>query len=380
MKKIVYTIYALSNYGGMERILTEKVNYLSTYYDITIITAYNSGLSVYPLSNKIKHIDLGIDYASELKMAILPRILDNLKLKNNHRRKLQEIIDDIQPDIIITLGDMDTDIIPKLKTSAKIMWETHFNRYYQIYDALYNNKPLLIRLIKYSRYFTAKYYAKKYSLFVVLTQEDRKHWRLANSVVMPNFITGNIVTTSNLEIKTAVSVGRLEIQKGYDMLIDIWNMVHEKCPDWNLCIYGEGKERIKLENKINTLHLNECVFLKGVARDMEDVYKNASMFLSSSRYEGMPLAVLEAMSAGLPVVSFDYKCGPKDILVNNSGIIIKAFDKPAFCNAVMDLIKDDVLRKGIGINSKAESLKFKKRTIMEKWINLIENNINIPQL
>jgi glycosyltransferase involved in cell wall biosynthesis len=375
--RIIYTIYQLANFGGMERILTEKANYLSDYYDITIITVCNKGSFAYRLSNKIKTIDLNIDYSTESKIKFLKRILVNLKQKKLHRKKMQKIVDDIRPDLIITLGDGDIDIIPKLRTSAKVIWETHFCRYYQVYDARYNNKPLLIRLIKYSRYFTAKYYAKKYNVLVVLTKEDNNYWKLKNSVVIPNFITGNINSVSELKGKIAVSVGRLEVQKGYDILIDIWNKVHNQFPDWSLFIYGEGNERKKLENKIKDLHLNDSIFLKGIERDIENSYKNASIFLSSSRYEGMPLVMLEAMSTGLPVISFDYKCGPKDILLNGSGIIVKSFNLPAFSDAIIKLIENESLRKTMGLNAKMESLKYKKNIIMDKWVRLIENNISI---
>lgn len=375
--RIIYTIYQLANFGGMERILTEKANYLSDYYDITIITVCNKGSFAYRLSNKIKTIDLNIDYSTESKIKFLKRILVNLKQKKLHRKKMQKIVDDIRPDLIITLGDGDIDIIPKLRTSAKVIWETHFCRYYQVYDARYNNKPLLIRLIKYSRYFTAKYYAKKYNVLVVLTKEDNNYWKLKNSVVIPNFITGNINSVSELKGKIAVSVGRLEVQKGYDILIDIWNKVHNQFPDWSLFIYGEGNERKKLENKIKDLHLNDSIFLKGIERDIENSYKNASIFLSSSRYEGMPLVMLEAMSTGLPVISFDYKCGPKDILLNGSGIIVKSFNLPAFSDAIIELIENESLRKTMGLNAKMESLKYKKNIIMDKWVRLIENNISI---
>lgn len=369
MKKIIYTISKLSNYGGMERILTEKANYLSDYFDITIITINHGGVFAYFLDKRIKHFDLEIKYQERWNITNISHIANYLKLRVLHKNKLQDLVNKILPDFIVTLGSGDASLIPKIKTNAKIFWECHFGRHYFISDAFNANQKFTTKIFRYIINYFRDNLAKKYDKLIVLTEEDSKQWKTENLITIPNFITGNVNKQSLLTDKIAVTIGRLEKEKGYDILLDIWKVIYDKYPNWILNIYGEGSQRTLLEKKIYDLNLKNTVFLKGITNNVEEVYVNASMFLSTSLFEGFPLVVIEAISSGLPVISFD-TCGSKEILKNNSGIIINSYDKEAFSKAIIYLIENENARKQIGKNSKIESGKFEKDIIMKKWIEL----------
>lgn len=317
--KIVYCINGLYNSGGMERILTEKANYLleNYNYDIDIITTDQKNKeNFYKLNEKINCIDLNINYIDDLKKPFFKRVFGYLNKQKKHEKKLEKVINDLKPDILISLGCEDRNFLYKLKTkNIKVIREYHFNKKYMLQD---KKKNFLYILKGYYRYIKEILLINKYDEVIVLTKEDKEQWNNKKVKVIPNFINYIPKEVSNCKNKKIISVGRLEYQKGYDILIEVWNIISKEYPDWILEIYGEGPERENLQNKVNKLGLGKSFLLKGAVKNIQDKYLESSIYVMSSRFEGMPMVLLEAMSFGLPVVSFTCPCGPKDIIKNGS--------------------------------------------------------------
>ena len=148
----------------------------------------------------------------------------------------------------------------------------------------------------------------------------------------------------------------------------------KKYPDWTLEIYGEGTEREKLEKKINKLGLENSFLLKGVEKNIQNKYLESSIYVMSSRFEGMPMVLLEAMSCGLPVISFDCPCGPRDMIkYNENGFLIEFGNIKEMANKIEELIANEEKRKLFGKNARKSIQKYSKDKIMEEWIKLFEN-------
>lgn len=178
---------------------------------------------------------------------------------------------------------------------------------------------------------------------------------------------------SKCENKKIISVGRLDSQKGYDILIDVWNIISKKYPDWVLEIYGDGPEKENLQNKINKLGLEKSFLLKGAVKDIQDKYLESSIYVMSSRYEGMPMVLLETMACGLPVISFDCPCGPKDIIKNNeNGFIVKFGNIEQMAEKIEELIIDEEKRKLFGKNARKNIQRYSQDKIMNQWKELFE--------
>lgn len=295
--KIMYCIRGLFNSGGMERILIDKMNYLSRFskYKIYVVTTDQKERAFFfQIDKKIKHIDLKINYSDDFNKNFIKRIPIYIQKQKEHKEKMESLIKELKPDILISLGDDERSFIYKFKyKKIKIIREHHFNKKYMLQE---KQKNFLYFLKSYYMYLKEIFLVNKYDEFIVLTEEDKKQWKNKKVKVIPNFISSFPKEISSCENKKIISVGRLEYQKGYDILIDIWKKIEEKYPDWILEIYGNGTEKEKLQEKINNLGLEKSFLLKGVTENIKEKYLASSIYVMSSRYEGMPMVLLEAMA------------------------------------------------------------------------------------
>ena len=218
-----------------------------------------------------------------------------------------------------------------------------------------------------------KYCIPKLDRHIVLTKYDRDRYQkelgIKSEVIYnpKSFTCNKYPTFSN---KTFISVGRLEKAKGFDLLIDAFYEFSRSDDEWILNIIGEGSERKVLQDKINKLNLNKRVFLLGTKKNIKDYYTQSSIYLSSSRWEGLPLVLIEAMECGLPIISFDYPAA-KEIINSNNGILIEQFNVKNFADKMNLLCNDIEYIKRIGYYARIESQKYEKKLILEKWSKVI---------
>lgn len=168
-------------------------------------------------------------------------------------------------------------------------------------------------------------------------------------------------------------MGRYEYQKGYDRLINAWALIAKQVPDWTLHIFGEGSLRPVLTKQIYDLNLEKSVFLDGATNNVGKELSESSIVAFTSNYEGFPMAIVEVESAGLPVVSFDAPCGPKDIIRDGKdGFLVKNGDIEDFGKKLLSLMQDEELRKKMGEKALENSKRFTQENIIPQWISLFE--------
>lgn len=374
--KIAYCILGTFNSGGMERVLANKTNYLAKLgHDISIITTDQKNRKPYfDLHASIKQIDLGINYTENNSSGFLKKIFDYPRKQALHKKLLAEKLSEIQPDICVSLFDHEVGLLPDMNDGSKKIVEIHFSRFKRLQ---YGRKGLWKFIDKYRSNKDLRT-VQKFDKFVVLTQEDKSYWGdLPNIVVIPNANSFPVAQRSQLDSKNVIAVGRYDYQKRFEDLIDVWKLVHQEEPDWKLNIFGKGPERENLQNQINKLGLEDTLILKEPVRDIDKQYLSSSMIAMTSRYEGLPMALLEGQASGLPLISYTCKCGPKDIIQEGkNGYLLEEGDKVGMANKILTLIRDPELRDSMGQQAFEMSNNFSEAMVMEKWIQLFNDSLN----
>lgn len=210
----------------------------------------------------------------------------------------------------------------------------------------------------------------------VLTRADFEAYRAAlgdsvRVVRVPNGIPPHHGVPGGERDRTVVAAGRLVRQKGFDLLIEAFAPVHERHPEWRLDIFGGGPLRAELSALIQQRGLAGAVRLRGLSRNLDDELARASIFALSSRKEGLPMVLLEAMSSGLPVVSFDCPTGPADVVDDGvNGLLVPAEDVPGLSAGLNRVIEDDAERAAMGAAAATTAAAYETPVIAAQWEEL----------
>lgn len=366
--KIIYCIACTSHSGGMERVLANKANYLARHgYEIVVVTTDQRGAQpFFLLEPGIRSIDLGINYDENNGKSFLNKLLHYPLKQYRHKKRLKAVLMTERPDVTVSMFNNDAGFIPSIKDGSAKVLEIHFSKFKRLQ---YGRKGVW-KLADWWRSKQDEKTVRKFDRFVVLTEEDKAYWGdLPNIMVIPNAISGIPAGTALLANKKVIAVGRYTYQKGFERLVDAWHLLASRFPDWNLVIIGDGEERPLLEQRIRSYGLERQVTLTRPTQEIGKVYQEASILASSSRYEGLPMVLLEAQAFGLPIVAFQCKCGPKDIVSDGmNGYLVPEGDTAGMAQRLEILMKDEALRKRMGLKAKESALRFNEEVIMKKWM------------
>lgn len=363
MKRIAYIIEGMYNSGGMERVLSVVANSLCKDYDLTVITLQQKGREHYfKLEDDIHCHDLWI-----------VDIADGKEIK----QKLAKYLHEQHFNTVISLGGIDFYYLHSIKDgSRKIFWY-HFAIDIAKTTWIGPNPSVAKRIKAEFQTWRRIYHARKYDKIVVISKADLSAWKryTNNAMLIYNPVTISNAQPADMQSKAVISVGRLDYQKGYDYLIDAWKVVAEKHSDWHLNIYGEGLLREKLQKQIGQLQLTSFITICGRVTNIEDEYTRHSIYVMSSRAEGLGLVLLEAASCGLPLVAFDCPSGPSEIIEDgkNGFLIEKVGDVQGMADRICLLIENTSLRNKMGGEALGVTNKFSISEISKRWMSLLNN-------
>jgi glycosyltransferase involved in cell wall biosynthesis len=374
--KIVYLIHSTYNPGGMERVLLNKVRYFveEEGWDVTVVTTdQHDRPSFYPFPEGVRMIDLGINYSDDNGKPFAKKLLGYLKRRKLHAKKFEALLKQLRPDVVDCFYPGECSFVPSIKDGSKKVMELHQSK---LFHHQYNRSGLM-GLADKVRARMDERLVRRFDRFVVLTQEDRNMWgEMPGIRVIPNAANFIAEKYSDCSAKRVIAVGRLDYQKGFDRLILVWEKVHQQMPDWRLDIFGQGEWREMLQSMIDERGLQDVVRLNNPTKNIGDEYVDSSIIVMTSNYEGFGMVLVEAMSCGVPAISFDCKCGPAEIISqHDGGLVVKNGDIEGLAEAIVMLMKDEELRKRMGENAKRVVETYSEERVMKKWIDLYEETV-----
>ena len=379
--RILYCIPHLYNSGGMERVLTQKVNWLAAHtpHEITILTTERvpdgTPKCYFPLSEKVQVEELNIDFNADYTKPLLSKYYAHMRRMSAYRRALTEYVRAHKIELCISLGGKEIAFLRHLP--CRTIAEMHFamNQRQQLLMA--NHTGAFWSLLGAIRTRQLVSDVKPLERLVVLTEADKAAWEKAgctNVTVIPNPCQAPSDSPMKGERrKTVLAVGRLHEQKGFDLLLHAWQPIEDKYPEYTLRIVGEGPKRTELETQIVNLHLQH-VTLAGRSADMAKEYAEASLFVLSSRYEGLPLALIEAMWSGTPCVAFNCPQGPAELLADGRGWLVENGNVEKLTQQLIDTLAhpDEAAARAAKAQAFAQAT-YSEAAIMPQWIQLIES-------
>ena len=358
MMRLAYCIHAMNLSGGIERVLTTKANYLADVlgYEVHVITARQKGRKeFFKLSEKIVRHDLDAN--------------DRIFVFK-YRKRLDSLLEKIRPDITVTVCDNGLYALTGCKNAGAKVGEFHFSHEKFLMKYGSNAIGRVYASLRTKRLENA---VRKLDRFVVLTKADKADWEKVRPDVEQIYNPLSFVSeeVSPLTRKRCIAAGRLESQKNFRDLITAWKTVDGKHPDWTLSIYGNGSQKDALQSQINSEGLKGKVTLEGNTSDMRKEMLDSSCLVMSSRFEGFPMILLEALTTGLPIVSYDCPKGPSEIVtIGANGYLAEVGDTATLAQGICSVISNEGLRSRFGAESKRRSENFILERIMEKWDSL----------
>ncbi len=355
--KICFISGDINRAGGTERVCSLIANGLAEKHDVTILSLKNGLNPFFECNKKIKIESLNLEKDTGFfKRKLCPY----LKLKKFLKNNPQDVI--INVDVISTLYTLPMKLFFKTKVIA---WE-HFN--YRINNGTKNRD--------YARKLCAKYA----DYIVVLTDADKNEYKNNLKMKAPikriyNPIVGKI-HHNDLKQNIVLTVGRFSYQKNFEELVCIWEKVEKNNPQWKLVICGGGSEFDNIKKMASEKKLKNIEF-PGVCKDIDKYYKNASIFVMTSRFEGFPMVLLEAQQNSIPLIAYDCFTGPSEIIDNDkNGYLIDYGDREEFIKKLEIMMNNKEILTRFSKYSYDSVKKYDIKEIINEWEKVLEEISN----
>lgn len=359
--KILFITPTVSNFGGVPKICLSRANYCARVFgdEVHFISQNEAGKKPF------------FEVEASIVFHAIQLGKKNISFFSSYLRQVQKIVDAIEPDLILVFDNgLKAFLLPYfLKTKAIKVFECHSTLAIQeksasvFFDAIFAPLFQLFKRIS----------VKRYDLFLALSQASIREWKIKKDyAIVPNFVENTSGKISALTEKKVLAVARNSYEKGLDQLLHIWQEVSLQNLDWTLQLITTQHEgffdvqRIIAEKKINN------VAIIPPQPNIEAYYASASVYLMTSRYEGFPLVLLEAMSFGLPVIAYNCPIGPKEIIVHNeNGILVENGNQNDYVLKLNSLLKDFKQRERLQQNALQTASQYSLEKMMKAFTSQV---------
>ena len=364
--KIIFLICSMANAHGVERTLTDKINYMAEQGHVVTLVTYEQGLHpyVFELSPKVACIDLNCRYFTLYKYSLLKRLKEHCAMKRRFKSLLKQVVEERGADVLVTTTyeGIFMDAIMSLRRQVRIIIESHTAFTHDMMEGT------ILRRISNFFYLQT---LKKCHLLIALTKGDADCWQqhISHVTSVPNAVSFYCeqMDFKSREQGRIIAVGRYHPQKRFDRLIDAFSIIASKYPLWHIDIFGEGPDKDKLQSQIDALDLHNRIRLMPPTKDIKSEYQRSELFVFCSDYEGFGLVLIEAMACGVPPVSTDCPFGPSEIIEDHvSGLLCK-MSVQDLAEKMEWMITHNEERKQIALNAHKVAARYRKEIVLESW-------------
>ena len=376
---ILYIYSEITIKGGADKVIVEKANYFATHgFQVTLVTEAQMGRELsFPLDKKVRHIDMGIDFNRQYALHGIRRLLTYLMMLGQYKKKLKVTLIEEHPDIVISVMGRSIDFITNINDGSLKIGESHSVKANVRSLNVMERKGIFHRFLAQIIRWHVSHKVSQLDAMVLLTQQDADRWKEARQTfVIPNAVPQFPTRCSTLDNKQVLMVARYNDAKGYNYMVDAWQQVHDRHPDWTLNVYGSGELHDDVIKWIQQRHLSNSMVLHEPVDNILEQYLDSSIFVMSSRYEAFPMVLLEAMACGVPCVSFDCPYGPRNIIRDGEdGLLVEYLNPQALADGICRLIEDDSLRKQFGCKARSNIQRFSRSVVMQQWMDMFDTLI-----
>ena len=364
--KIAFILRSVVLTGGRERVVIDKMNWLAERrHDVLLIT-YEQGKHPmsFRLHPKINHVDIDCRYFTIYNYSLLLRPFLMVKMKHKFKKELRSLLANYRFDVVV----MPHNIveyqygIASMSSVISVVYESHRA------SAEFVRGGLLKMLTNHIYFFPM---LKKINMVIALTQGDSKFWERhcnhVQTVANPLSSYPNTIEDCSKEEGRILYVGRLHHVKRIDRLIHAFSMIADKYPLWHIDIFGDGEEKIRLQNMISDFGLTERVIIHKPVSTIFEEYRRSQFLVLSSDSEGFSLVVVEAMACGIPVVSTDCPFGPREMVDDGKTGLLSRLEAEDLAAKMEWMMTHDSERKKMGLQAHQAVSRFEKNKVMEEW-------------
>lgn len=351
-KKIAFVVEKISNRAGIERAVINSVNGLikTGKYDISIISIFtdNSDYPAYLLDKNVKLIHLRINKGSKYAWYI------------KFVKAIRKVIKNESIRYVIGTTHGINSCLGSVRKNSKVIGCEHFN-----YDSC-------SKIMRFSKYIT---YPKLDALVLLTIPDSKRYFYVGENklYVIPNIVSFQTEDNAKFDAKRIIAVGRLSRQKGFDYLIQVAKKLKNEIPEWQIDILGDGDQREYLLNEIQKNNLNNFVNIKPATNNIMEELLKSSIYVMTSRFEGLPMVLIEAQECGLQIVSFDCKEGPNQIIQDNkNGYLVEVGDINIFADKVISITKNEEMWNVFSKNAKENADNYSEGRIIKLWMELFD--------
>lgn len=341
---IVFVIHSLGDSSGTQRVACHLANLFveQLNYSVTILNRDASfEQCAYDLNASVRVVALNGNYF-------------------NFYKKIQYYINTNNFDFLVAhnMGRLSLLCSMLSKKTIKIISLEHI---------AFGSRPYWVKMFSKIAY-------KKIDKVVCLTENDAKNYKdwFDNVLVIYNISPFFINYSSKKGERKIISVGRLTYQKNFQALLMAWKIIQDDVRDWVLEIYGDGEDLVELKTIIENNQLKN-VYLMGKVKHIEDIYLNAQLFVMSSRYEGLPMVLIEAQTFGLPIIAFDCPYGPAEVIHHEEdGILVENQNVESLAQSMLALMCDSKRIQDYSLQALQNAIRFQQENILNDWKRLFE--------